>query len=109
LGLGEVSLDTLVLDKATWTFLFGIERLVSRTLSSVVLDKLQSESRQSAVKQQAGKEDFVCKGLVSQLSGAISMEAVATVGAATNMRTAAITAIKIVLVEFIRILLLIII
>ena len=80
---------------------------MSRTLSSVVLDKLQSESRQSAVKQQFGMEEFVCRGLVSQLLGVISMEATATVGAATSMRTAAITAIKINFIVFLRILFLI--
>jgi len=88
-------LDTLVLDKSTWTFLFGIKRLGSRTLLSTALDKLQSESRQAAVKQQVGMEDFVCRGLVSQLLGVISMEAVAMVGDATSIRTAATTAIKI--------------
>ena len=102
-------MDTLVLYKATQKFLFGIERLVSRTLSAVVLDKMQLESRQSAVKQQVGMEEFVCRGLVSQLLGVISMEAVAMVGDATSIRTAAITAIKIDFMVFLLILLLILI
>ena len=76
---------------------------------SSVLDKLQSESRQSAVKQQVGMEEFVCRGLVSQLLGVISMEAAATVGTATSRRTVVTTTIKIVLIRFIRILLLILI
>lgn len=82
---------------------------MSRTLSAVVLDKLQPESRQSAVKQQFGMEEFVCKGLVLQPLGAISMEAVATAGTATSMRTVATTTIKIVLIRFISISLLILI
>ena len=61
---------------------------------SAALDRLQLESGQSAVKQHIGMEGLVCKGLVSQLSAVISMEAAATVGAATSMRTAAITATK---------------
>ena len=74
---------------------------------SVVLDKVQSESRQPVVKQQVVIEDFVCNGLVSQPLGVISMEAAATVGAVTTIKTAVITAIKINFIVFLRILFLI--
>ena len=50
-------------------------------------------------------EHFVYKGLESQLSVVPSMEAEAIVGAATSMRAAVITATKLILIEFIRILL----
>ena len=77
---------------------------MSRTLSAVVLDKMQLESRQSAVKQQVGMEEFVCRGLVSQLLGVISTEAVAMVGEATSIRTAVIATIKIDFMVFLLIL-----
>ncbi len=82
---------------------------MSKTSLSAALDKLQLESRQSTVKQHVGMEGSSLKRQESQLSAVISMEATAMVGAATSMRTAVITIIKIVLIRFMRILLLILI
>jgi hypothetical protein len=76
---------------------------------SVALEKQQLLKGHSPVKQQAGLEEFVCRGFVPQLLDVISMEATVKVGDATRIKTAAISAIKIGFKTFLRIQLIILI